>query len=307
MNLYKTRDFSAFFSDTIEFFKKHGAHFLKNYILINGVLLLISLLAFLPILNLFVDFNSFELRGDGNIKNLFLDNLNSGVFFIYFGLLFISSIFINSISNSFTPIYLKLFQEKNGSNFSVSDIVNSLKDHFPKIIKYIIGMTILMIPLSIVFLIAIILVACTLVGIFIPIAVFMMLGMFTMFEYYHKPENRFFSSFSYAWELIKLKFWHSVGCVALFMLVIGIIQQIFSSVFELILDVNSGELLIQNNFEFTSTMISTLLISMTFSIIISFITNSIMMLNQGIIFYSLKGEKEGVQTYNSIDEIGTGE
>jgi len=307
MNLYKTRDFSAFLSDTIEFFKKHGAHFLKNYILINGVLLVISLLAFLPILNLFIDFNSFELRGDGNIKSLFLDNLNSGVFFIYFALLFIASMFTNSISYSFTPIYLKLYQEKNGTNFTSSDIISSLKDYFPKIIKYIIGMIILMIPLSIVFLIATILVACTVVGIFIPIAVFMMLGMFTMFEYYHKAKNRFFSSFSYAWELIKLKFWHSVGCVAIFLLIIGVIQQLFSLVFEQILNINSGELLVQNNLEFTSTMIGSLIISMTFSIIVSFITNSIMMLNQGIIFYSLKGEKDGIQTHSSIDEIGSGE
>jgi len=307
MNLYKTRDFSAFFSDTIDFFKKHGAHFLKNYIAINGVLLAISLLAFIPILNLFIDFNSFELRGDGNIKSLFLGSLNSGVLIIYFALLFIASIFINSISYSFTPIYLKLYQEKNGSNFSTSDIINSLKNHFPKIIKYIIGMTVLMIPLMIVLVIALILVACTLVGILIPIAAFMMLGMFTMFEYYHKPENRFFKSFSYAWELIKLKFWHSTGCVALLMLIIGIIQQIFSAVFELILDVNSGELLIQNNLEFTSTMIGALVISMAFSIIVSFITNSIMMLNQGIIYYSLKGEKEGIQTNSSIDEIGLSE
>jgi len=156
-------------------------------------------------------------------------------------------------------------------------------------------------------LVATILVACTIVGVLIPIAVFMMLIMFTMFEYYHKPENRFFSSFSYAWELIKIKFWHSAGCVALLMLIVGIIQQIFSTVFELILNINSGELLIQSNLEFTSTMIASIIISMIFSIIVSFITNSIMMLNQGIIFYSLKGEKNGIQTHSSIDEIGTGE
>lgn len=307
MNLYKTRDFSAFFSDTITFLKKDGTHFLKNYVLINGVLLVISLLAFLPILNLFIDFNSFEIRGDGNIKNLFLDNLNSGILLIYFAILFVASMLINSISYSFTPIYLKLYQEKNGSNFSSSDIINSLKNHFPKILKYIIGMIVLTIPLLIALSIAFILVACTLVGILIPISIFMMLTMFTMFEYYHKPENRFFNSFSYAWDLIKLKFWHSVGCVALLLLLIGLIQQVFSTVFELILNVNTGELLIQNNLDFTSTMIGTILISMTFSIIISFITNSIIMLNQGIIFYSLKGEKDGIQTHSSIDEIGTGE
>lgn len=307
MNLYKTRDFSAFFSDTIAFFKKHGAHFLKNYILINGMLLLISILAFIPVLNLFIDFNSFEIRGDGNIQNLFLDSLNSGVFFIYFAILFIVGTFINSISYSFTPIYLKLYQEKKGTDFNSSDIINSLKNLFPKMLKYTIGVLILMIPLLFVLMIALIIVACTIVGLFIPIAVFMMLIMFTMFEYYHKPENRFLNSFYYAWDLIKLKFWHSVGCVALLMLLSWIIQQILSTFFELILNINTAELLTLNKFELAGTMLASLLISIIFSLIISFIVNSITMLNQGIIFYSLKGEKDGIQTHSSIDEIGTGE
>ena len=168
-------------------------------------------------------------------------------------------------------------------------------------------MTILSIPLFIVFFIAVVLVACTFVGVFIPLAVFMMLIMFTMFEYYHKPENKFFDSLYYAWELIKLKFWHSVGCVALVLLIVVMTQQIFSIVFEKILNINSGELFFQNSTDIDTTMVSAILISMVLSMIISFIANSILFINQGIIFYSLKGEKEGIDIHSTIDEIGSGE
>jgi len=307
MNLLQTRDFNAFFNDTIEFFKKSGGHFLKNYILINGVLLLISILAFLPLLSLFIDFNSFEIKGSENIKELFTNSLNTGMFWSYLSILFLTSTVINGISYSFTPIYLKLYQEKKGINFSSSEIITSLKSHFPKIIKYIIGIIIISIPLLIVLFIAVIIVACTFVGIFIPLAIFMMLIMFTMFEYYHKPENKFFNSLSYAWELINIKFWHSVGCVALILLIVVMTQQIFSIVFEKILSINSSELFLLNSENITSTMISSILISMILSIIISFITNSVLFINQGIIFYSLKGEKEGIDTHSTIDEIGSGE
>jgi len=135
----------------------------------------------------------------------------------------------------------------------------------------------------------------------------MMLIMFTMFEYYHKPENKFFNSLFYAWELIKLKFWHSVGCVALVLLIVVMTQQIFSLIFEKTLGINSGEIFLQNSEDITSTMVSAILISMVLSIFIGFIANSILFINQGIIFYSLKGEKEGINTHSTIDEIGSGE
>ena len=41
MQLYKSRDFSAFFADTFTFIKENGKHFFKHYLIINGVFLIV--------------------------------------------------------------------------------------------------------------------------------------------------------------------------------------------------------------------------------------------------------------------------
>lgn len=307
MELFKTRDFGALFSDTFSFFGENWKHFLKNYVIINGTILIISILSFIPLLTLFIDFSTFELQGNGDIKDIFLDTVTSGMFFAYLIFTFVIGFMCSAVTYSFTPLYLKLYQERGGTNFSTSELIDSLKIHFPKAIKYLIGFIILSIPLMIVLMLAMVLVACTIVGLFIPIAVFMMLISFTMYEYYFKPENRFFNSFGYAWDLIKYKFWHSVGCVALLMILVAVIQQVLSFVMELILNIKTNNLIIDENFEFTSDMIVAIIISSLFTMVISFVINSITLLNQGIIFYSLKGEKEHLSTGSSIDQIGSGE
>jgi len=41
MQLYKSRDFSAFFQDTFAFLKQNGKHYFKHYFIVNGIFLMI--------------------------------------------------------------------------------------------------------------------------------------------------------------------------------------------------------------------------------------------------------------------------
>ena len=41
MQLYKSRDFSAFFQDTFTFLKQNGKHYFKHFFIVNGIFLLI--------------------------------------------------------------------------------------------------------------------------------------------------------------------------------------------------------------------------------------------------------------------------
>jgi hypothetical protein len=42
MQFYKKRDFGSFISDTFAFFKLYGKNYFKNFILLNGLLLILT-------------------------------------------------------------------------------------------------------------------------------------------------------------------------------------------------------------------------------------------------------------------------
>lgn len=137
MELFQTRDFSAFFSDTFSFLTKNGKHFVKNYIIINGVLLILSLLTFIPLLSIFIDFSSFELKATEGFEYTLTENL--GLIILCFGLIILVAMFNYIITYSFTPIYLKLYEEHNGTNFTTSTIIDRIKLIFPKGLKALLG------------------------------------------------------------------------------------------------------------------------------------------------------------------------
>lgn len=44
MQLYKKRDFGTFISDSFAFFKQYGKNYFKNFILLNGLLLILMVI-----------------------------------------------------------------------------------------------------------------------------------------------------------------------------------------------------------------------------------------------------------------------
>ena len=154
--------------------------------------------------------------------------------------------------------------------------------------------------------IAVLLTACTIIGWLIPVAMFMMLVSFTMYEYLAKKENRFFSSFSYAWDLItqKSKIWHASGCVAVVILIMTIIQQIISGGIQLSFGLQTQPEINGTEVDFGAEYWTAMVILSLAGILIQLITNVVTYLNMGITFYSLKAEKENISSENTIDEIG---
>lgn len=307
MQLYKTREFGDLFSDTFKFLGAYGKHYIVNYLIINGLLTLVMLFSMTPIIGLFFKLPSFEPKAGGDFKFLFEENLP--MLLSCFAFIFVVGILVSAVTYAFTPIYFRLFEEKNGANFTTGELINALKHNYFKSLKGMIGLTLMSFLLIIPLAIAVILTFCTLVGWLIPVAMFMMLITFTMYEYLAKKENRFFSSFGYAWELVtfKKKFWHASGCVAVVMLLMGIIQQVVSTIIQLVFGLQTEPEIYGTEINFTSEYWSSLIVLMLFSIVIQLITNLITYLNLGITFYSLKSEKENISSSNEIDSIGSAE
>lgn len=305
MQLYKAREFGDLFSDAFKFLGKYGKHYFINYLIVNGLLTLILLFCMTPLIGVFFELPNFEAKGSGDFKYIFEENLP--IILGCFAFLFVIGLLISAITYSFTPIYFKLFEEKGGANFKTSELVDALKNNYFKSLKGMIGLFCMSLLLAIPFGIVIVLTFCTIVGWLIPMAMFLMLISFTMYEYLAKKENRFFESFSYSWNLVTLKnkFWHASGAVALVVLLMAIIQQLISAGVQLGFGLNTQPEINGAEVEFGVEYWTALVILSLAGILIQLVTNIVTYIAIGITFYSLKAEKENITSTNEIDSIGS--
>ena len=127
----------------------------------------------------------------------------------------------------------------------------------------------------------------------------------TLLEYLDQKRS-FFDSFGYAWSLITSKFWHAVGCMGIFYLMsyvvqmsLSLIQSGFNLTSQLTIP-NSGAVIEDSNLFF---IIFTLVIFII-TFFVGILLNTILQINQSIVYYGLKEDNEQVNTKSDIDLIG---
>lgn len=313
MQLYKSRGFSEFFQDTFVFLKQNGNHFFKHYFIINGIFLLVLMCIGYLFMKFYTDILFGGLLGgttSTEIDNYINDNFG---LFIVVGVIFLFvALFAGMVSYAYPLFYLKLYAKNDGNTFDTRAIIAQYKTNIGKLLIYMACSILLGIPLIIVFFIGIFALAITIVGIFaIPLLIgaFMLFYTMCLMEYL-EDKRGIWDSFGYSWELLKLKFWAAVGSVGLFYLisyiaqnVIGIIPYIFGMA-SLFTVVDQGG---PSNEEVTSTMTIIMLLVFLLTFLVSAILGTVVQLNQGLIFYSLKEDNENINTKSIIDQIGSGE
>lgn len=312
MQLYKSRDFSAFFQDTFAFLKQNGKHYFKHYFIINGIFLLILLV----LGYFFTKFYSEMLFGGilQNNPNAIDDYMNDnlGLFMLLLFLFLTVGLIAGLISYSYTAIYLKLYIENNGSNFDTKAIINSYKANIGKLIIFLLCGLLIAFPILLVSGIIMFVLAITIIGILLLPLVIGALSLFynmTLMEYIEHKKS-IWDSFGYAWTLLTSKFWAAVGSVGLFFLMSYIIQNVITLIpyvfgmASLFTTIDSGSTMSQ---DIGGTMMIIMLIIFFITFFVGTILNNIVQLNQGIVFYSLKEDNENINTKSIIDQIGSGE
>ena len=312
MQLYKSRDFSAFFQDTFAFLKQNGKHYFKHYFIINGIFLLILLV----LGYFFTKFYSEMLFGGilQNNPNAIDDymNDNSGLFMLLLFLFLTVGLIAGLISYAYTAIYLKLYIENNGSNFDTKAIINSYKANIGKLIVFLLCGLLIAFPILLVSGIIMFVLAITIIGILLLPLVIGALSLFynmTLMEYIEHKKS-IWDSFGYAWTLLTSKFWAAVGSVGLFFLMSYIVQNVITLIpyifgmASLFTTIDSGSTMSQ---DIGGTMMIIMLIIFFITFFVGTILNNIVQLNQGIVFYSLKEDNENINTKSIIDQIGSGE
>lgn len=313
--LYKKRDLSANFSDTTAFFKTFGKHYFKNYFVINGIFLmvLVVLIYFISKVYMELIFSNMSnmLQSNPNyLMNYFSNNmvLIAGGFIITFLLIVILSM----LNISFPVIYLKLVEKTNSGTFSTQEIINGLKSNIGKMIVFFLGALFIIMPLAIIIFGLLFLLCFILIGIPLIIIVgsaFMSWITLSYYEYILKDVG-YFKAVANGFSLVKQQFWTIVGTTFLMMMLAQIVQgfitmipYVLSMIWMFVSSENLQTTTSRN--DTFSTMGILFAVIMVFSVLLSYIFNNFILVNQGLIYYGLQEENENNTTKSQIDLIGS--
>lgn len=311
--LYKKRDLSANFSDTTAFFKSFGKHYFKNYFVINGIFLMVLVVLIYFISKIYMEVLFSGITNRQNNPNYLMAYFNNNIPFIMGGFLFtfLLIVILSMLNISFPVVYLKLFEKNNSNNFSTQEIINSLKANIGKMIVFFLGCLFIIMPLAIIIFGLLVLLCFILIGfplLFIVGPAFISWITLSYYEYILKDVG-FFTALSNGFALVKQQFWNTVGTTFLMFLLVQTIQG-FLTLIPYLLGV-VGMFVSPNTSGWNaqtdkySTIGVLFAVIMVFSILLNYVFNNLIIINQGLIYYGLQEEKENNSTKSQIDLIGT--
>lgn len=312
--LYKKRDLSANFSDTTAFFKTFGKHYFKNYLVINGIFLMILVVLIYFISKVYMEVLFSGISNAQNNPNYLMDYFNNNMALIAGGFLitFLLIVILSMLNISFPVIYLRLVEKTNSDNFSTQEIINGLKSNIGKMIVFFLGSLFIIMPLAIIVFGLLFLLCFILIGIPLIIIVgsaFMSWITLSYYEYILKDVG-YFKAVANGFSLVKQQFWTIVGTTFLMMMLAQIIQGLITmipyvlSMIWMFVSAENMQTTTSRNDTF-STIGILFAVIMVFSVLLSYIFNNFILVNQGLIYYGLQEEKENNSTKSQIDLIGT--
>lgn len=305
--VYKNRNFNDLINDTFVFFRQEGKNYFGNYFKITGGLIVIFTILVYLISDIFFEnfFNQFNsVQQQQMLEKYFDDN---SAYFVTIGIITcLITLFISAINYLFPVVYFKHLAD--GTEPTTKSIFKGIKSRIGKIIIFLLGSIITFIPIGIVLFIFCGLLVMILVGIPISIIVFAAMVNWVSQSLYDYTLNKhgFFTAFGNGFKIIFSKFWSNVGTTAIFLIIAYIVQIAILIIFNVI-----NGLITMNSIDTGTDKSSTLsvlgiliLISFIVATIISFILQNVIMVSQGVIYYSNKELKENHSLHENIDLIG---
>ncbi len=284
IKLLKARSFGEIIQDSFQFIGRNFIHFTSNFIIINGVFLVLT---FLRSYYFGAEIKSFDT-----------------IQLVYITIVVIGGL----ISFAFTPIYMALYHKNNGAHFNYKDIFEFYKANFSKILIYFLVTLLLFLPLIIGFYIALIIITITVIGILLwPIlfAFIYLLFAFPLYEYLNSDKG-IFECYGYAFSLIFKRFFAVTSAIALIYTIIIVAYFVILAALGLFSsfvgidfkDTTAIQTAMQSYFEVLSSPL-TLLISIVIQILIASFSMS-----TGIAYYSQKEVLEKINQYDELDQLG---
>ncbi|QBO57346.1 DUF4013 domain-containing protein [Chryseobacterium salivictor] len=320
MQFYQKRDFGTFISDTFAFFKEHGKNYFKNYLLINGILLILMVLIFvLGYRELFSQMMGSNTSGQNYYFEAYFQENQTMLIFVS-TIVFILFLAVTMVSYSYPILYLKRLTETGDKNIKADDILSDLKSNIGRFLKLFLGLLFIVTPLAMIVFGLSVMLMFILIGfllIFLVGPTLMNIVNFLMFDYFNTRKG-FFESLSYAVRAQfsyrngreKSPFWKYWGSTVVMYLIIQTVSSIFTMIPMMIIFggmmtvPQSGELQ-QNPFE--GTMGIFIFIIYGISLLFSFLMINVIFVNSGLQYYDSRTDLHRNLDLSEIDTIGSNE
>ena len=319
MQFYKKRDFGTFISDSFTFFKLYGKNYFKNYILLNGLLMILMVTVFvLGYKELFSQLFGSNLNGESYYLQQYFDN-NVGMLIVVGILTFLLFLILMIVNYLFPVFYLKRLAEGQ-DKIKTDDILSDFKNNAGKIGKLCLGMMFIVTPLSFIIMGFSYVLVLIVIGIFLILLVFPTLFnvvTFLMYDFFNSDRGFFESlsysirsQFSYPNGREKSPYWKYWGST----IIVSIILYVVTSIFTLIpMLFFFGSLLTSTpdaNFEqnpFTGTAGIFFFVMYGISILVSFFLSNMLYVNSGLMYYDSRTDLHQKVELAEIDTIGSNE
>lgn len=319
MQFYKKRDFGAFITDSFTFFKLYGKNYFKNYILLNGLLLILMVAIFIfGYRELIMQIFGSNMSGESYyFESYFEDNI---VMFVVIGLITFLLFLLMMIVNYLFPVfYLKRLAEGE-TKIRTDDILGDFKRNAGKIGKLCLGIVFIVTPLSLILMGISYVMIVIVVGIFLIVLVYPALFnviTFLMYDYFNSKRGFFESlsysirsQFSYTNGREKSPFWKYWGSTVVISIILYVITTIFTAIPMIFFMLKITTTAPDANFEqnpFAGSLGVMMFVMYGISLLVSFFLSNMLYVNSGLMYYDSRRDFHQKVELEEIETIGINE
>ena len=319
MQFYKNRDFGAFISDSFGFFRLYGKNYFKNYILLNGLLLILMVVVVIfGYRELLTQIFGSNMNGNSSyLENYFEENI---VMFAVVGLITFLLFTVLMIVNYLYPVFYLKRLAAGETKIKMDDILNDFKNNASRIGILCLGMIFIVSPLSLILMGVSYAMVLILIG--IPLVLFVFPTVFNvvtflMYDYFNSQKGFFESlsfairsQFSYPNGREKSPYWKYWGSTIVISIILYIITTIFTMIPMMIFFGTMMTTEPDGSFEqnpFTGVMGILFFVLYGVSLLVSFFLSNLMYVNSGLMYYDSRRYLHQQVELAEIDTIGSNE
>ncbi|WHT39339.1 MULTISPECIES: hypothetical protein [Myroides] len=311
--LFQKRDFSALVSDTFTFLRLEGKNYFKHFLKLCGiplflVLIFVYLLADIGISSAVTASRASGFSDEDFFRTVFDNHL--GVSILALIGVFVVALIMGIICYTYPVFYMKNLGDATVTQpADQNQIGKQITGKLGAIIVFFLGTTFIMMPLAIILFYISVLLAFLLIG--IPILILMIptfYSVFTLALYEYLIKNTgFFTAYGNAFKYVRNNYWTIIGNTFVFYIITSLITVIPSILIQ-VLALGGGAFFDTQNMEdqfFSSALTWGIVLLYFLYILLATLTQNIMFINQGIIYYSEREKEENFFTKSKIDSIGS--
>lgn len=319
IQFYKKRDFGTFISDSFNFFKLYGKNYFKNYILINGLLLILMVTVFIfGYKELFSQIFGSNLDGASTYSESYFSE-NAGML-IGVGVLTFLLFMILMIINYLYPVFYLKRIANGAKNIKTDDILGDFKQNAGRIAKLCLGITFIVAPLSLFVVGFSYLLIFILIGIFLVLIIYPTLFnviTFLMYDYFNSGRSfmeslsySIRSQFSYPNGSEKSPFWKYWGAAFVMFIMMSMVSSVFTYIPMIFFYGSVLTTTPDGNFEqnpFSGAFGIAFFVFYGISMLLSFFLSNLLYVNAGLMYYDSRTDLHQKVELEEIDTIGINE